>query len=123
MITENYKYESGTRRSVEYDKFHCHKLGRIVDLGFDERIPKVHDWISSLNKVNAKIYTSTQKVTEKIQLNQNTFDLLFIAGHPNYNYDNNKIGVYSIEIVKDINNNLINFISDNSVKGQINIIK
>lgn len=120
IITEEFNYTNEFHESVEYDKFYCFLLNRIVDLGWKETVPDAHRWISVLNRINGNLFSNHNIITKCIQMNLHTFDSIYLESYVYYR--NNKIGSYSVEVNETIEDNLIQLKSDKDIVGQI-IIK
>lgn len=123
MITETWTYTNKIVRFVDYDKFYCDKLHRVVDLGWDEHHSLVHTWVSTLNKVNGKLYEQEKIVSSYIavKMSQATFNLLEI--HLNPLYQEGMLGPLKLKIVKGLTNNLISLVFKKKKVGEIIIIK
>ncbi len=120
MIIEDWKYENELVHCVDDDKFYCHILNRWVDLGWDYVDSTVHNWVSSLNKISAKIYQETGKAPREIKINQNTFDLIELK--TNYYYKNGKLNHYKITILDNIKENEIQLFFNDKIQGKINVV-
>jgi hypothetical protein len=122
MVIVNWKYINEPYIAIEEDKFYCHILNRVVDLGWSDRENLVVTWVSSLNSVAASIYKKFKKTVNKIKLTKNTFDKLQVIRCCGYNFEKNKLGHYEIELVDYIEDDEVLVCSNNSVEGKINII-
>jgi len=121
MIIDEWKYENKLVRCVDDDKFYCNLLNRWVDLGWDYVDSTVHNWISSLNVISAKIFHQTGKSPREIRINKNTFDLIELEN--NYYFKNGKLNHYVISIIDNIKDNEIQLFVSDKIQGKINIVK
>jgi len=120
IVTVDWKYENELFHCVDDDKFYCHILGRVVDLGWDYYTSTVDSWVSTLNKISCKIYKKMGKAPNEIKLNQHTFDLIQLES--NYYYNNRKLNHYVITILENVKNNEIELFVNGKIEGKINVV-
>jgi hypothetical protein len=116
MLIKEWNFTNEIVRSVDDDVFYCDKLNRMVDLGWDEYISMVHDWVRVLNTINGELHKNGI-TTEIIEMNNKTFELIKLVD--NTYYKNNRLGSYLIRINEGVKNNTIQLISNNNVIGKI----
>jgi len=116
MLIKEWNFTDEVVRSIEHDVFYCDILHRMVDLGWDEYISMVHDWIRVLNIINGELYRNGI-TTEILQMNTKTFNLIRLDD--NEYYKEKKLGSYSIEVSEDLKNNIIQLISNKNIVGKI----
>jgi hypothetical protein len=116
MLIKDWNFIDEVVRSVDDDVFYCDTLNRMVDLGWDEYISMVHDWIRVLNIINGELYKNGI-IVEVIQMNSKTFNLIQLDN--NEYYKDKKLGSYLIEVSEDLKNNIIQLISNKNIVGKI----
>jgi hypothetical protein len=116
MLIKEWNFTDEIVRNIEEDVFYCDKLNRMVDLGWDEYVSIVHDWIRVLNIVNGELHKNGI-TTEIIEMNDKTFELIRLE-HNEY-YKNDRLGSYLISINEDVKNKTIQLTSNNNVVSKI----
>jgi hypothetical protein len=116
MLIKEWNFTDEIVRSIEEDVFYCDKLNRMVDLGWDEYISMVHDWVRVLNIVNGELHKNGI-TTEIIEMNDKTFELIRLED--NKYYKNGRLGSYLISINEDVKNKTIQLTSNNNVVSKI----
>jgi len=116
MLIKEWNFTDEIVRSIEEDVFYCDKLNRIVDLGWDEYVSMVHDWVRVLNIVNGELHKKGI-TTEIIEMNDKTFELIRLED--NKYYKNDRLGSYLISINEDVKNKTIQLTSNNNVVSKI----
>jgi hypothetical protein len=116
MLIKEWNFTDDVVRSIEDDVFYCDISHRMVDLGWDEYISMVHDWIRVLNIINGELYKNGI-TTEILKMNTKTFNLIRLDD--NEYYKEKKLGSYYIEVSEDLKNNIIQLISNKNIVGKI----
>jgi hypothetical protein len=116
MLIKEWNFTEDVVRSIEDDVFYCDISHRMVDLGWDEYISMVHDWIRVLNIINGELYKNGI-TTEILKMNTKTFNLIRLDD--NEYYKEKKLGSYYIEVSEDLKNNIIQLISNKNIVGKI----
>lgn len=116
MLIKEWNFTDEIVRSIEHDLFYCDILNKMVDLGWDENISMVHDWVRVLNTITSELHKDGI-TTEIIEMKNKTFELIELVN--NEYYKNDRLGSYLIRINEDVKNNTIQLISNNNVIGKI----